>query len=394
MVNLQAEIKEKKRVALSSVIAAIFLTLAKFAVGLTTGSLGIISEALHSTLDLGAAIITYFAMKITDKPADELHRYGHGKVESIAALTEALLLLFTCIWITVEAIERILGKKMDIEVNLISFAVLIGAILIDISRAHALSKAAKKYQSSALAADALHFSSDVLSTIVVIAGLIFVQFGFSMADPLAAIGVAILVAIASIKLAIKTLDSLMDKVPQEVEDEVKKSIESMSNVKDFHKLRLRRSGKQIFIDLHVQLDKTTPFPDVHKITTSIEKKISELGYSTDVIVHPEPIITNNKKDEEKITRKEITEILTSHSDKYTDFHNLSVKKIGEDVFVNVHLVVPKDLNIAKAHNLCNHLEKDIAHNLSPSVKINIHVEPCNGECKPCSNTNCAISTNK
>jgi cation diffusion facilitator family transporter len=283
------ETKEKQRVALSSLIAAFFLTGSKLVVGIMTGSLGIISEALHSGLDLFAALITYITMRIVDKPPDETHHYGHGKAENIAAFTEALLLIFCSIWIIHEAIERFIKHEVEVKANVWAFSVIIVSIIIDISRAKALSKTAHKYDSHALEADALHFSSDVLSSIVVIIGLVFVSFGYIMADLIAAVSVAVFVGIASIKLANKTLSDLIDRVPEELEKNVQDAIKSVSSVANFHKLRIRKSGKQVFIDVHIRVNPDMSFVKVHNITDILQDRIKLLGYNTDVTIHAEPL---------------------------------------------------------------------------------------------------------
>ncbi|MCU7514151.1 MAG: cation diffusion facilitator family transporter, partial [Ignavibacteria bacterium] len=165
------EEKEKKRVASSSLIAAVFLTSFKLVVGISTNSLGILSEAAHSGLDLLAALVTYAAIRMSSKPADEEHHFGHGKMENISALFETVLLLITCLWIISEVVKRLTGGHMEIEVNVWSFVVILTSMAIDISRSTALRRIAKKYNSQALEADALHFSSDIFSSGVVLIGL-------------------------------------------------------------------------------------------------------------------------------------------------------------------------------------------------------------------------------
>ena len=163
-------IKEKKTVALSSIVAAVFLTGFKFVVGFITGSLGLLSEALHSCLDLMAAVITFFSVRISDKPADEKHNFGHGKVENLSALIQTMLLLVTCVWIVYEALHRLITKNVEIEVNIWAYVVIISSIIVDFSRSRVLNRVAKKYNSQALEADALHFSTDIWSSCVVLLG--------------------------------------------------------------------------------------------------------------------------------------------------------------------------------------------------------------------------------
>ena len=208
-------VKEKKRVALISVFAAIFLTGSKLVIGIITGSLGILSEALHSALDLVAAVITYFSVSVSDKPADKNHHYGHGKVENFSAFLETILLLITCTWIIYEAINRLVNGNTHIEISIWSYIVIISSIIIDVNRSRMLSRVAKKHNSQALEADALHFSTDIWSSAVVLFGLICANFGFFAADSIAALVVALIVLFVSYKLGKKAVDVLLDKAPAE-----------------------------------------------------------------------------------------------------------------------------------------------------------------------------------
>lgn len=178
---MQEQVREKKIVAATSVVAAVFLTGGKLTVGLLTGSLGILAEAAHSALDLVASAITFFAVRISDRPADESHLYGHGKVENLSALAETQLLLITCVWIIYEAMQRLFFVSVKVDASLWAFLIMAISIAVDFSRSRALSRVAKKYKSQALEADALHFRTDIWSSAVVIAGLALVRFGEHLA---------------------------------------------------------------------------------------------------------------------------------------------------------------------------------------------------------------------
>jgi cation diffusion facilitator family transporter len=381
--------QEKVKVAFSSLVAAVFLTLTKLAVGVITGSLGILSEAAHSAFDLGAAVITYFTVKVSDKPADEGHHYGHGKFENLSALIEAILLLVTCGWIIIESFKRLIFKSVEIRVTPVSFAVMILAILIDLSRSTVLSRVAKKYQSQALEADALHFRSDIYSSSVVILGLIFVKIGFPIADPLAALGVAILVIYASIRLSKRTIDVLLDRAPEGLEQKVREVIEGIPEINSVSRLRLRKAGNRYFLDMNIYVKKDSSLEKAHRITTQIEEKIATLLPNSDVIVHTEPDegggflqeksgLWNQEQDEEKI----VAEILKQHFDEFVEFHDLSFTRSGGTRLIHLHLVMPKDVKIEDAHRLCDHLEQHIKSRLGES-EISIHVEPCEGNCDDC-----------
>jgi len=281
-------IKEKKRVALLSVLAAIFLTGFKFVVGVLTGSLGILSEALHSAIDLIAAVITYFSVKISDKPADKEHNYGHGKIENFSALMETLLLLITCAWIIYEAVDRLVYGNIEIEVNIWSYIVIISAIFIDISRSKALNKVAKKYNSQALEADALHFTTDIWSSTVVLFGLICANFGYFYADSIAALIVALIVLFVSFRLGKKAVDVLLDKAPIETIKKVEEVLSFYSEVKDFHGLKVRTAGADTFIKFNIHLEPKSSLQSVHILCDKIEENISALIPRCEVYIHAEP----------------------------------------------------------------------------------------------------------
>ncbi|MDQ1266302.1 MAG: Cation transporter [Bacteroidota bacterium] len=280
--------KEKKLVALSSVFAAILLTAFKLIVGIVTGSLGILSEALHSGLDMVAAVMTYFAVKIADKPADSKHQFGHGKVENLSALFETLLLLITCVWIIYEAVDRLTTGTVLIKVNFWSFFVVTLSIIVDISRSRALSKAAKKYNSQALEADALHFSSDIFSSAVVLVGLVGVLLNFHAADTIAALIVAAIVIYISIRLGKRAIDALIDSSPQELHDKVQLILDTFPEIRLAHDIRLRTSGAEVFIDMNIHVNPCLTIEEAHNISDKIEEQIMDKIKYSRVHIHIEP----------------------------------------------------------------------------------------------------------
>jgi cation diffusion facilitator family transporter len=292
----QNGIHEKRSAAMSSVIAAVGLTGFKMIVGLATGSLGILAEAAHSGLDLIAAMMTFLAVRISGKPADRNHLYGHGKVENLSALFETLLLLFTCAWIVYEAIHRLLFHAIDLKVNLLSFAVMITSIAVDASRSRLLYRAARKHNSQALEADALHFSTDIWSSAVVILGLLCVKLSewlpdlalLHQADSVAAIMVGLIVVYVSLQLGIRTIQALLDVAPIGMEKKIISAVEALPGVVDCHNVRLRYSGPQLFVDIHVLVDGNQTLKDAHNLTEDIESVIQKLVPNVDITVHPEP----------------------------------------------------------------------------------------------------------
>ena len=288
--------QEKRWAAMSSVIAAVGLTGFKIIVGVTTGSLGILAEAAHSGLDLMAALMTFLAVRISGKPADSTHLYGHGKAENLSALFETLLLLVTCFWIIYEATHRLLFHPVALKVTFWSFAVMITSIAVDISRSRVLYRAARKYHSQALEADALHFSTDIWSSGVVILGLVCVKVSgwvpglafLHQADSLAAILVGLIVVYISVKLGIRTVQALLDVAPSGIEKKIIAVVEVLPGVTDCHKVRVRYSGPQLFVDIHVLVDGNQTLKEAHHLTEEIENTIQNLLPNADVTVHPEP----------------------------------------------------------------------------------------------------------
>jgi cation diffusion facilitator family transporter len=288
--------REKRWAAASSVVAAVGLTGFKIVVGVATGSLGILAEAAHSGLDLVAALMTLFAVRISGKPADTRHLYGHGKVENLSALFETLLLLLTCAWIIRSAIHRLAAHRLDIEVTLWSFAVMATSILVDASRSRVLYRAARKHHSDALEADALHFRTDIWSSSVVILGLICVKVsewapaaGFlRYSDAVAAIAVALIVVLVSVKLGLRTVQSLVDAAPAGADRKIIAAVEALPGVTNCHNVRVRYSGSRPFVDIHVLLEGSQTLREAHALTDRIERAIEQILPEADVTVHPEP----------------------------------------------------------------------------------------------------------
>jgi len=282
-------VQEKKNVALGSVLAAVFITGFKLVIGFMTGSLGIISEALHSGLDMVAAMITYFSVRVSDKPADKEHNYGHGKVENLSALVETILLLITCVWIIYEAIHRLTSGETLIEVTAWSYIVVICSIVIDFTRSRALYRVAKKFNSQALEADALHFSTDIWSSTVVLFGLICYQFlGWYRADSIAALLVAVIVLYVSYQLGRRSIDVLLDKSPVNTTKAVHEIIKLHPEVLKYHGLKARTAGADTFIKFNVHFDPDLSLREVHEVCDKIESEIKKQVVRSEVYIHAEP----------------------------------------------------------------------------------------------------------
>ena len=363
---------EKSKVAGTSVAAAVFLTGMKLVVGLLTGSLGILSEAAHSALDLGAAVMTLVAVKISGRPADDTHNYGHSKIEGLSAFLEVLLLLATCGWIIYEALHRILVRHAEIEVNIWSFAVMAVSIIIDVSRSTALYRVAKRERSQALEADALHFSSDIWSSAVVIVGLIgYKFFHFMLADSIAALVVALLVVVVSVRLAIRTVDVLLDRAPRGMRQAIEAAVLQIPGVQRIETVRMRSAGAQTFVDMRLLIDAELQFVEAHRIAEAAERKVSELIPGADVVIHADPAQNASAEYDPK---QKLSSLLQAHRDMFSGYHDLSIIRHNDSYLVNMHIEMESDAHLSEVHKVCDHLERDIRQRL-PGAKVTIHVEP-------------------
>ncbi|MCL5970912.1 MAG: cation-efflux pump [Patescibacteria group bacterium] len=361
---------KKKSVALSSVLASFALTILKLAVGLLTGSVGILSEAAHSALDFGAASLTFFAVSVGDKPADTKHPYGHGKVESVSALIETGLLFLTSAWIIYEAVHRLIARNTEVEITWYSFAVIIVAIIIDYSRSQALTKVAKQTNSQALEADALHFSSDILSSLVVLVGLIFVLFGIRMADSLAAIGVSLFVLHAGYSLGKRTIDVLIDAVPEGLTEKVTEIAKKVQGVINVEKIRVRPVGASVFVDMVVTVSRKLPLESAQSIVKSIEKQIREIIPETDITIHTKPLHLSSE------TIIEQVQIISANNN--LSVHDIAVHEENGRKYLSFDLEVDADLTIGEAHSVASKLEEAVRNEIG-DVEINTHIEPLKAE---------------
>lgn len=297
MDTVAAKKSNKHWVAFSSLLCAFALTGMKIVVGLATGSLGILAEAAHSGLDLLAAAMTCFAIRWASQPADREHPFGHGKIESLSAFLEALLLLLTCIWIVYHAVRRLFfHETIEVETTIWSFAVVVVSIIIDYSRSRALARAAKEHNSQALEADALHFQTDIWSSLAVLVGLAFVAIGnrfptlaiLKNADAIAALAVAGIAGGVTWKLTLRTVNALIDRAPSDLDDRVRQLVETLPGIADCHRVRVRISGSETFVDLHITVTGNPTLEEAHALTETVEAAVRTLVPEADVLVHPEP----------------------------------------------------------------------------------------------------------
>jgi cation diffusion facilitator family transporter len=365
---------EKRRVAISSVLAAILLTTLKLVVGISTQSLGILSEAAHSALDLLAAGVTCWAVHVSGRPADQCHTYGHGKVENLSALFETLLLLLTCVWIIYESIHRLFYSEVEVLVNFWSFAVVAVSILIDVSRSRALMRMAKKHQSQALEADALHFSTDVWSSCIVFLGLVGVLAGryFDMpwlvkADAVAALGVAMIVIWIGIQLGKRSIGDLLDAVPMHQREDIAAIAARVPGVEFVTQVRLRRSGPEFFADITLAIDPAATVERGHEIANQTEKAVREVVPGADVTVHVEPVASRSLG--------LLTTIRMLAARRGIGAHGIRIYEEHENRSVELHLEVNESLSLREAHQLASDFEHDLRASVPGMTRIVTHLEP-------------------
>ncbi len=379
---MDAQVREKGLAAASSVVAAIFLTSMKLVIGLATGSLGILAEAAHSALDLVAAIITFFAVRVSDRPADETHPYGHGKVENLSALAETLLLLLTCAWIIYEAMDRLFFSFKEVDPSIWAFLTMGISIVIDFSRSRVLARAAKKYESQALEADALHFSTDIWSSMVVIIGLALVWYGevtgqkaiFVRADALAALVVAVIVIYVSLRLGGRTIDALLDRAPSGMAARISSAVAGVKDVRQVNQVRVRSVGNQNFVDLRVAVPRNLSFEESHAVTDQVQDAVHAISPKADVVVHTVPTA-----EEQGVLER----IQTIAARGRFAIHNVTTHWTGRGIWIDLDLEVDPDLTLERAHALATELESRLHAEFGQGnapvpgavADINVHIEP-------------------
>ncbi len=365
--------REKKRAALLSVGSAVLLVSLKTFLVVRTGSLGVLSEALHSGLDLVAAIITFLSVRVSDRPADERHPYGHGKFENFSAFIETGLLALTACYIVYEAFARLFFRSVHIQPSLTAILVLLIALSIDVTRARKLAHVARKYSSEALEADALHFSTDVWSTTVVIIGIGLVWAGelwnlpwLSYADALAGLAVAAVILWVGAQLGRRTLDALLDAAPEGLQQEIARAVERIDGVLDVDRVRVRRAGNRHFVDATVSVARTASLEQVHALSDAIEKRIGEIVPS-DVMVHAEPRAPQGEH---------LFETIRAAAQRLgLAIHDLTAIQQDGRLFVELHLEVDEMLSLREAHRQATDLEEKIRELRDGHAEVNIHIEP-------------------
>jgi len=334
----------KQKVALSSIAASAGLTAAKAVVGVMSGSLGLLSEAAHSLIDVGATVMTYFAVRTSGKPADAEHHYGHGKVESVTALIETALLFVLAGVVSWEAVKRLMSAQPpEVEATPWAFAVIAVSILVDFLRARALYRTAEKTSSDALAADALHFASDMWSSLTVLVGLLGIALGYAWADSVAAIAVSVVICIAGWRLSRRTIDTLTDTAPAGAADKISAAIARIPGVVGVEGLRVRQVGEVLFVDLVVAVSRTLPLDRVAALKDRIVETVRADSPAAEVTVTTQP----RALDDETILER----VMVIARNRALAAHHVTVHAIEGRLAVSLDLEVDGTLSLAAAHDI-------------------------------------------
>ena len=361
----------KSRVAAISIFASAAMAAAKFAVGISIGSLALISEALHSSVDVVATVITWLVVRVSDRPADDEHHYGHGKFESLSALGVIAMLYVLAGGILVEAWSRLSEGAVPPTLSAIPFVVLVIDIIVNFWRARALHRAARDTKSQALAADALHFASDVLGSFAVIIGLALSGLGYVWGDAAAAIGVAVVISVLGLRLTRSTVETLLDRAPQGVSEKADAAIRTVSGVVDVERLRVRMVGSTHFIDAIVQVPRTYPIDRVEEVKRMAQAAVSKALGDADLTFTAVPVARDNESVRERIM------VIARNSG--LAVHHVTVHDLGGRLTVSIDLEVDGDMALTAAHDIAHGLERNIRDEFGEDVEVDTHIEPLEPE---------------
>jgi cation diffusion facilitator family transporter len=361
----------KQRAAFASILASAALSLAKLAAGFMSGSLALLSEGGHSALDTGATILTYFAVRESDKPADEEHPFGHAKFEAVAALAETGLLAVLAFFVAFEAFRRLGGEHATVDASPLAFGVIIIAIVVDAFRWRGLAKIAKETHSDALAADALHFSSDLVSSALVLIGLAATLAGISNADALAAIGVAVFIAVAGFRLGRRTIDTLVDTAPQGLAKQLSALIETTPGVAAIDYVRLRRSGAQTIGEIGVFVSRTLPIERVAAIKADISKKISAADPQAALTVTANPLALDNESVLERV--------LLIAGRRRLPVHHVIIQEINGRYSITLDMEIDGRMSLGEAHEVATRFESAVKREIGLDAEVETHIEPLETE---------------
>jgi cation diffusion facilitator family transporter len=370
-----AEKREKRRVTLISLVTACVLIVLKLFVGLSTGYLTLISEALHSSLDALVTIITFFSIRYAERPADADHAYGHGKAENLAAFTESLLLFFAIFFILKEVVERLFFKSVVISPNIWAVLVLVFSVLCDIQRSRALRRIADKYKSPAIEADAVHFKADFITSAIALSGILITYIAqkakvstgvYTLVDVATTCAVLVIVIRMVFRILIKSAGVLLDRTVPDQAAMVKDIVAGMPEVIDIEKVRTREAGKQTFVDLTVEVDRNLSVESSYSIGKQVEEKIKKQIKDVDITLQMKPVPSETESIAERIRSLGAKE---GHN-----LHHISVHDVQGTLHVDLDLEVEGNVRLAEAHAISDYLEAKIKKDNPAISEINTHVD--------------------
>ncbi len=358
----------QRRTALVSIVAACVLIALKLVTGIATGSLGLLSEAAHSGTDLIAAILTFVAVGVAVRPADPGHAYGHGKAEHLAALGEAAILVVVSLVIAWRALWRLVGLAHG-QVDPRWYAlVVIGAVMVvDAVRTAVSYRAAERYGSAALQANALHFASDLAGSTAVLLGLAAARAGYHWADSAAALFVAGLVLLAAGRLMRLNVDVLMDRVPPEAQEAALRAISTLPGI-ELRRLRMRQAAGRQFADVVIGVPPGAAVGQGHAAADAVEAAVHGALPESDVVVHVEPQVDRSALRERALAAAQ-------RVSRVREIHNLSVLRVGRSIEVSLHLKLPGDLPLDEAHQVATEVEREIVAAVPEIDAVQTHLEP-------------------
>ena len=357
----------QRRTALVSVVAALLLIGLKIAAGIQADSLGLLSEAAHSGTDLVAALLTFFAVGVAGRPADRSHPYGHGKAEHLGALAEAGILVVFALAIAAGAIVRLANGAGEVRATWFALTVIGVVLVVDASRAIVSARAARRFQSSAFAASALHFGSDLAGSTAVLVGLLLAHQGHPQGDAIAALFVSVLVLSAATRLIKTNVDVLMDRVPADAQAAARKAIEELGPGVQLRRLRMRRAAGHHFADVVVAVPPATAVEQGHAVADAVEEAVERVVPGADVVVHVEP--------QEAEAIRERAYAAAVRDPRVSEVHNMVVLEVGDRLEVSLHLKLPGQLSLEDAHDAASAVEREILDALPEVDAVQTHLEP-------------------
>jgi cation diffusion facilitator family transporter len=364
-----ADARAQQRTAKISVAAAAFLVTIKLVTGLATGSLAFLAEAVHSGTDLVAALLTFFAVRVAVRPPDREHHYGHGKAEHLAALGESAFLLLVSLFIAFESLRRLVdGGGHDVDAAWWALVVLGVVIAVDASRALVSFRVSRRHGSAALAANALHFTSDLAGSLAVLVGLLLVRAGEPSADAAAALFVAVLVVIAALRLAKTSIDVLMDRAVADADDRIRAALAHDEPAVEVRRVRVRQAAGRHFVDLVVGVPLDTGVTQAHTVADRIEDVVERALGGADVVVHVEPTeAEGDVRERATAAAGAIPEV--------REVHNVRVMRLPQGYELSLHVKLPRELSLDQAHDVVERLEKRVRVEVPELGTVHTHIEP-------------------